>query len=180
MILVGEIRDLETAEIAIQASLTGHLVFSTVHTNDAPSTITRLIDMGVEPFLAASSVIAIQAQRLVRRVCPHCREEYRPDDSELREIGLDPAHHGDRPFYRATGCAQCIETGYSGRTSIVELMPLNDELRLMILKNTAATEIKKVARKHGMLTLREDGARKVYEGLTTTEEVLRVTQEDTI
>jgi len=180
VILVGEIRDLETAEIAIQSSLTGHLVFSTVHTNDAPSTITRLIDMGVEPFLTASSVIAIQAQRLIRRVCAHCREEYIPDAAELREIGLDPDRHGGRPFYRRRGCAQCIDTGYSGRTSIVELMPVNDELRLMILKNTAATEIKKVARKHGMLTLREDGARKVFEGITTTEEVLRVTQEDSL
>ncbi|NOZ88138.1 MAG: type II secretion system ATPase GspE [Deltaproteobacteria bacterium] len=180
VILVGEIRDLETAEIAIQASLTGHLVFSTVHTNDAPSTVTRLIDMGVEPFLVASSAIAIQAQRLVRRVCKYCKEPYVPETSELTELGIDPGNYDGRKFYRKKGCDRCMGTGYLGRTSIVELMPIDDEIRTMILKNTMSTEIKKTAKRRGMRTLREDGANKVFQGITTTEEVLRVTQEDSL
>jgi general secretion pathway protein E len=178
VVLVGEIRDLETAEIAIQASLTGHLVFSTLHTNDAASAITRLIDMGIEPFLVSSSVLAIMAQRLVRRVCPHCREAYTPGKAELTELALENEALSETVFYRAVGCSECAHTGYRGRTGIYEMMNLNDEIRAMILNTTDSNSIKKVAVQHGMRTLRYDGAQKILKGLTTAEEVLRVTQED--
>ncbi|MEK6684363.1 MAG: type II secretion system ATPase GspE [Nitrospirota bacterium] len=179
VIMVGEIRDAETAEIAIHASLTGHLVFSTLHTNDTAGAITRLIDMGIEPFLVSSSVAAIIAQRLVRCVCPHCRQAYTPVPEELAKLGFKtgPA----RPtFYRATGCAECMRTGYHGRTGIYEILLINDEIRQMILAKTDSNQIKNRAIEKGMRTLRDDGARKVVNGITTLEEILRVTQEELV
>jgi general secretion pathway protein E len=181
IIMVGEIRDLPTAEIAIQASLTGHLVLSTVHTNDAASAVTRLVDMGVEPFLVASSLVAILAQRLVRIVCPHCRQETAPTREEWSELGQ--RYESDvlpKKVYKAVGCAKCFKTGYYGRTGIYELMLVNDEIRQMVLKNVDSGTIKKAAVMRGMKTLRDDGADKVSRGITTMEEVLRVTQEDTV
>jgi general secretion pathway protein E len=180
VILVGEIRDLETAEIAIQASLTGHLVFSTLHTNDASSAVTRLVDMGVEPFLVSSSVLAIMAQRLIRRVCPACRELYTPPDEELERLGVSRAQVAGRPFARGAGCQACVNTGYQGREGIYEILHLDDEVRGLILKNTDSSTIRKAAVAKGMLLLREDGARKVLEGITTSAEVLRVTQVDIV
>jgi len=176
VILVGEIRDRETAEIAIQSSLTGHLVFSTLHTNDAASAVTRLIDMEVEPFLVTSSVIAIIAQRLVRVLCPECKEAYVPDDESLTNIGIDKGMlKGHRIIYKRKGCPACMNTGYRGRTAIFEMMTLNDHLRKLILKTSDANEIRKEAIKSEMKTLLQDGARKVLEGITTIEEVFRVT-----
>jgi general secretion pathway protein E len=180
VIMVGEIRDRETAEIAIQASLTGHLVFSTVHTNDAASAITRLVDMGVEPFLVASSLTAVMAQRLVRRVCRECREAYRPTAEELKEVGLTPeavAKAGSPPIYRAKGCEVC-GNGYRGRTGIYELLLVDDDIRQLALKNVDSTSIKRAGVQRGMRTLLDDGARKVLAGETTLAEVLSVTQED--
>jgi general secretion pathway protein E len=181
VIMVGEIRDRETAEIAIQASLTGHLVFSTVHTNDAASAITRLVDMGVEPFLVASSLMAVMAQRLVRRVCLQCREAYRPTAEELKEVGLTPegvARAGNPTIYRAKGCDACAGTGYRGRTGIYELLMVDDDIRQLTLKNVDSSTIKRSGVQKGMLTLLDDGARKVLAGETTLAEVLSVTQED--
>ncbi len=178
IILVGEIRDLETAEIAIQSALTGHLVFSTLHTNDAASAITRLINMGVEPFLVSSSVNAILAQRLVRKICPHCRESYRPDEEYLTRVGLSPVKFGNRLLYRGQGCPECLGTGYKGRLGLFELMVLSDNLKTMILKSSDAGQIKKQAiasLASGMRTLRQDGLSKVLAGETTLEEVFRVT-----
>ena len=178
VILVGEIRDLETAEIAIQAALTGHLVFSTLHTNDAASAITRLIDMGVEPFLVSSAVNAILAQRLVRKICPHCRESYIPPDAFLDKVGLSPVKFSGRELYRGTGCDQCQQTGYRGRIGIYELMILTPKMKTLILTTSDAGQIKKEAlssQATGMTTLRQDGLRKVLAGLTTVEEVFRVT-----
>ncbi|MBM7114747.1 type II secretion system ATPase GspE [Archangium primigenium] len=182
VIMVGEIRDKETAEIAIQASLTGHLVFSTVHTNDAASAITRLVDMGVEPFLVASSLTGILAQRLVRRVCPDCRVQYSPTDEELKEIGLNRAtlreRHGVERIYKAAGCPSCSQNGYRGRTGIYELLLVDDTVRQLALKNVDSSTIKKAAVGHGMRTLLDDGARKIALGETTIAEVLSITQED--
>jgi general secretion pathway protein E len=176
IILVGEIRDLETAEIAIQASLTGHLVFSTLHTNDAPSAITRLVDMGVETYLVASSLVAVLAQRLVRVLCQHCREPYTPSAESLAEIGVRAA----KPvrIYRATGCAHCHQTGYMGRVGIFELMVVDDAIRAHVTQSTDSKTIKKVAVANGMQPLRIDGARKVLDGVTSIEEVLRATEEE--
>ncbi len=179
VILIGETRDLETAEIAIQASLTGHLVFSTLHTNDAPSAITRLVDMGVEPFLVSSSLIGIMAQRLVRRLCPACKEAYEPTDSELAELRLDRAKLPNGVAYRERGCSACLNTGFQGRLAIVELMTVDEEMREMILQQAHAGTLRKAARKRGMLTLREEGGLKVAKGETSIAEVLRITQDDT-
>ncbi|HET9450914.1 MAG TPA: ATPase, T2SS/T4P/T4SS family, partial [Aggregicoccus sp.] len=182
VIMVGEIRDKETAEIAIQASLTGHLVFSTVHTNDSPGAVTRLVDMGVEPFLVASSLTAVLAQRLVRRVCPDCRVQYTPTDEELKEIGLSKKlmkeRYGVEQIYKATGCASCNRNGYRGRTGIYEFLLVDDDIRQLVLKNVDASTIKKMAVSKGMLTLIDDGARKIALGETTIAEVLSITQED--
>jgi general secretion pathway protein E len=178
VIMVGEIRDRETAEIAIQASLTGHLVFSTIHTNDAPGAVTRLVDMQVEPFLVASSLLAVLAQRLVRTICPQCRESYAANDEELSEIGL--SSKDVKILYRGKGCDSCQHTGYRGRIGIFELMEINDDIRSAIMINSDAATIKNKARQHGMKTLREDGALKVIAGLTTVAEVTRVTREDEI
>jgi general secretion pathway protein E len=176
VVLVGEIRDLETAEIAIQASLTGHLVFSTLHTNDAPSAITRLVDMGVEPYLVASSLVAVLAQRLVRVLCPECREAYAPSPGELAELGLRAAE--PVRAFRPRGCHRCHHTGYYGRVGIFELMILDDELRSMIVQSTDSKSIKRLAVTRGMHTLRQDGARKVLLGTTSIEEVVRATEEE--
>jgi general secretion pathway protein E len=178
VIMVGEIRDLETAEIAIQASLTGHLVFSTLHTNDSAGAITRLIDMGIEAFLVSSSLLAIMAQRLVRTLCRQCRQTYDPSDEELKGLGIQRETLQKKKLYRAVGCQRCMGTGYSGRTGIFELLPVNEEIRSLIMKQTDSTAIKKAAVKHDIPTLRQDGVRKVINGLTTTEELVRVTQED--
>ncbi len=176
VILVGEIRDLETAEIAIQSSLTGHLVFSTLHTNDAASAVTRLIDMGIEPFLVTSSVVAIIAQRLIRRLCPECREAYEPDDKALSKIGITRDALGARKFYQKKGCPACTNTGYRGRTAIFEMMLLDDNLKKLILKTSDTNQLVRNAVKSGMTTLLQDGIRKVLEGITTIEEVFRVTR----
>lgn len=179
IIMVGEIRDLETSEIAIHASLTGHLVFSTLHTNDAPGAITRVLDMGIEPYLVSSSVMAIIAQRLVRLICPRCKETYQPGQESLREIGL-PSELPQGVLYRGRGCPHCLDTGYRGRTGIYELLLMNEEMGALVLSRADANTIRKKAVERGMVTLRQDGANKVVKSLTTIEEVLRVTQEDII
>jgi len=176
VIMVGEIRDLETAEIAIRAALTGHLVFSTLHTNDAPSAFTRLIDMGIEPFLVASSVEAVMAQRLVRNICPHCKTEQKVEKSYLRRIGFPPAELETAQFWRGVGCEECRQFGYQGRQGIYELLILNEAMRPLILGRAAASTIAQKAIEQGMRTLRTDGWNKVKTGKTTIEEVLRVTQ----
>lgn len=179
VIMIGEIRDVETAEIAIQAALTGHLVFSTLHTNDSFGAVSRLLDMGIEPFLVSSSLLGVVAQRLVRRVCPHCRQPYTPEEEEIREVGLLPEMVQGRPFYRpGPGCDACNNKGYRGRTGIHELLLLNDALRALIMQRADAATIARAAKEGGMPTLRADGAEKVLAGLTTVEEVLRVTQEE--
>jgi len=208
VVMVGEIRDKETVEIAINASLTGHLVLSTIHTNDAAGAITRMVDMGVEPFLIRSSVIGILAQRLVRVLCPHCKEAYPAEDFELEEIGLTPeriAHRisrrlrptsryfprtvADRDaleldqhvrpmFYKAKGCDRCSNTGFMGRRGIYELLLMDDVVGPLVLKNADAQSVKRAAIAEGMDSLRDDGARKVLTGLTSVEEVLAATQED--
>ena len=176
VIMVGEIRDLETAEIAIRAALTGHLVFSTLHTNDAPSAFTRLIDMGIEPFLVASSVEAVMAQRLVRNICQHCKVEQKVERDYLRKIGFPAADIETAKFWRGAGCEECRQFGYQGRQGIYELLILNENLRPLILNRSAASTIAQKAMEGGMRTLRTDGWNKVKTGRTTIEEVLRVTQ----
>jgi len=179
VILVGEIRDSETADIAIQASLTGHLVFSTLHTNDAPSATTRLIDMGIEPFLISSSVLAILAQRLVRVLCKDCRAIDHPDKEIVKALGGEKVLQNGT-FYKPVGCEKCLNTGYIGRTGIYELLIVDDEIRQMINRRADANELKQRARQKGMLTLREDAMLKASQGITSIAEVLRVTQEDVI
>lgn len=176
VVMVGEIRDLETAEIAIRAALTGHLVFSTLHTNDAPSAFTRLIDMGIEPFLVASSVEAIMAQRLVRTICPHCKTEQKVERDYLRRIGYPPAELETAKFWHGTGCDECRQLGYQGRLGIYELLIVNEALRPLIMNRAPASTIAQRALENGMRNLRTDGWTKVKEGVTTIEEVLRVTQ----
>jgi type II secretion system protein E len=176
VIMVGEIRDLETAEIAIRAALTGHLVFSTLHTNDAPSAFTRLIDMGIEPFLVASSVEAVMAQRLVRNICPHCMVEQKVELDYLHRIGFPENDIGTAKFWRGAGCEQCRQLGYQGRQGIYELLLLNESIRPLILNRAPASTIAQKAIEQGMRTLRTDGWNKVKAGKTTIEEVLRVTQ----
>ena len=208
VIMVGEIRDVETAEIAIQASLTGHLVLSTIHTNDSATGITRLVDMGVQPFLVASSLVALQAQRLVRRVCPHCCEPYRPTAAEIEDVGIDAEAFfaGEQPLkipmrdeagnvipitapagrkmppighiYRAVGCEKCHGSGYSGRTGLYEVLTVTEEIRRLAIRNADSGQIKAAALAQGMRTLRDDGALKVVAGITTLDEVARVTAEE--
>ena len=174
--MIGEIRDRETAEIAIHASLTGHLVFSTLHTNDAASAATRLIDMGIEPFLVASSVVAVLAQRLLRQICPDCKAAYKPGPEELSKLGLNPKT--PMTLYRGTGCPACSQTGYRGRTGIYELLVLDDEIRRLIGIKADASAIKQAAIAKGMITLKQEGAAKVVQGVTTMEEVMRITQQE--
>jgi len=178
IIMIGEIRDLETANIAVQSSLTGHLVFSTLHTNDAPSAVTRLIDMGVKPFLVASSCRAIMAQRLVRKVCQKCKEPYTPTPYEMQLLKLDPRELEKTTIYRGRGCPECGKTGYRGRTGIYEIFELNDEVRQLIYEHVSSNVLRARGREMGMRTLREDGVRKIMAGITTAEEVISITQGD--
>jgi len=174
-IMVGETRDLETAQIAIQASLTGHLVFTTLHTNDAPGAVARLIDMGVEPFLIASSLEGVLGQRLVRRICTGCKTPYEPSEAVLRQIGLSAHDLGDKNFYYGTGCAQCNQTGYKGRKGIYELLDITEPIRELIASRAPTVVIRQKAIELGMTTLRSDGLRSIFEGDTTIEEVLKYT-----
>jgi type IV pilus assembly protein PilB len=174
-ILVGEIRDVETAEIAVQASLTGHMVFSTLHTNDAPSTVTRLRDMGVPPFLITATVEAILAQRLVRRICTGCREEIVPGSDVLADLELTTDQIAGRSFYRGRGCDRCNRTGYKGRLGLFELLIMNDEIRDMVMRNASTEDLREAARRAGMVTLRESGVEGMFAGLTTADEVIRET-----
>ncbi len=176
IILVGEIRDRETAEIAVQSALTGHLVFSTLHTNDSASAITRLVDIGVEPFLIASSVLGVVAQRLVRVLCRVCKEPYIPDEFAIETLGISPDQVKTASFYRTRGCPECFHTGYRGRIGIFEIMVLEDNLKSLVLKTYDSNRIKSEALKNNMVTLRKDGIEKVLKGITTVEEVIRVTQ----
>lgn len=175
VVMLGEIRDLETATIAINASLTGHLVFSTLHTNDAPSAVTRLIDIGIKPFLVASSTRAMMAQRLVRKLCPKCVGPHSYSESQLRSIGIDPAAVEDANYQKGKGCANCNDTGHRGRFGIFEVFVVEDDARKLIYEKVPASVLRQRAREMGMRTLREDGARKVIAGLTTVEEVVRAT-----
>ncbi len=180
VIMVGEVRDIETARMAIQSSLTGHLVFSTLHTNDSAGAVSRLLDLGVEPYLVSSSLIAIIAQRLVRRVCQNCKEPARPSANELRELGIAEEAGSSGEFFVGVGCEKCFQTGYRGRTGIYELMLINEEVQNLIYNRESAGTIKRVALDAGLKTLRMDGARKVVAGITTVSEVLRVTQSDIV
>ncbi|HVF57577.1 MAG TPA: ATPase, T2SS/T4P/T4SS family, partial [Pyrinomonadaceae bacterium] len=175
IILVGEIRDFETAEIAIKAALTGHLVLSTLHTNDAPSTISRLMNMGIEPFLVATSVNLIQAQRLIRRICSDCKTEHPLPAEALVEVGFSPAEARELKTYKGTGCKTCNNTGYKGRVGLYEVMEVTDEIRELILIGASALELRKRAVEDGMITLRESGLHKIRNGVTTLEEVVRET-----
>jgi type IV pilus assembly protein PilB len=174
-ILVGEIRDVETAEIAVQASLTGHMVFSTLHTNDAPSTVTRLRDMGVPPFLITATVEAILAQRLVRRICTNCREEIVPGADVLADLDLSSDQIVGKKFYRGKGCEKCNRTGYKGRMGLFELLVMNDELRDMVMRNASTEDLREAARRAGMVTLRDSGMEGIFSGATTADEVIRET-----
>ena len=176
VILIGEIRDHETAEIAVQSALTGHLVFSTLHTNDSASAITRLVDIGVEPFLISSSVLAVVAQRLIRVLCDNCKKAYKPSSIYLDSIGVSPDHFTTGHIYKAVGCDKCISTGYKGRLGIFEIMVLTERLKSLILKTYDSNQIKSEANREKMVSLRQDGIQKVLDGMTTIEEVLRVTQ----
>jgi type IV pilus assembly protein PilB len=180
ILLVGEIRDEETANTAIQASLTGHLVFSTLHTNDAPSAVTRLVDIGVQPFLVASSVMGIMAQRLVRKVCPKCRQRYEPPAHTLASVGLRPELAKRANFMKGKGCTYCGKSGYRGRMGIYELMGMTNVIREMTFKGEPTQVIRKAARKQGMRTLFEDGMIKAMKGLTTIDEVLRITHHESL
>lgn len=172
VVMIGEIRDKETAEIAIQASLTGHLVLSTLHTNDAPSAITRLVDMGIEPYLLSSSILAVIAQRLVRKICTHCKTEYTPTEQELHDIGLEEISS----LYKGEGCEACFHSGYQGRTGVYEFMPVSHGIKQSLLQSVDASSLEAQAKKEGMRTLREEGALLATQGITTSAEVLRVTK----
>jgi general secretion pathway protein E len=180
VILVGEIRDHETAEMAVQASLTGHLVFATLHTNDSAGAVTRLTNMGIEPFLVTSSTIAIQAQRLVRRTCSQCKESYTPDRDPLQELSIRLDDPRAKTLWRGRGCDKCSQRGYYGRTGIFELLVMSQKIQEMVLQGADSNAIKREAHKEGMRTLREDGAEKMLRGLTTLEEILRVTRDDVL
>ncbi|MCK4453526.1 Flp pilus assembly complex ATPase component TadA, partial [candidate division WOR-3 bacterium] len=175
IILVGEMRDTETAEIGIRAALTGHLVFSTIHTNDAPTTINRLIDIGIKPYLIASALVLIQAQRLVRRICSKCKEPVEVSKKLLEEAGIPEDTFPDGKVYKGKGCSHCNQSGYKGRIGLYEIMPISPEIRKLILKNTSADVICKQAIKEGMETLRDDGIEKIKKGVTTIEELMRET-----
>jgi general secretion pathway protein E len=179
VIMIGEIRDLETAQIAVQSALTGHLVMSTVHTNDAASTVNRLLDMGVDDYLLTSTMIGILAQRLVRKLCPHCKEPYEALPEMVAQLGLRKFTGGnDVTLHHAKGCAQCSNTGYMGRFCILEMLPMTDPLRSLVMKHATSNELKAEAQREGMVSMYEDGMRKAISGMTTFEEVLRVTRED--
>ena len=175
IIMLGEMRDLETSQVAIQASLTGHLVLSTLHTNDAPGAVTRLIDMGVEPFLISSTLLAVLAQRLVRTICKKCRTPFEPTEAQLAMLNLSPHDLGDKVFYYGRGCKDCNDTGYRGRKGIFELLPISEPIRLLINERAPTVVIRQKAVELGMVTLREDGLRSIFDGDTTVEEVLKYT-----
>ena len=177
VIMVGEVRDQETASMAIQSSLTGHLVFSTLHTNDSAGAVSRLLDFNVEPYLVSSSLIGVMAQRLIRKICPACKQPYQPKPHELRDLGIDDVPEGTE-FYIGAGCSKCFDTGYRGRTGVYELMAMTENIRELVYNKESAGVIKKTAIESGMRTLRMDGAQKVLDGITTIAEVLRVTQSD--
>jgi type IV pilus assembly protein PilB len=174
-IMVGETRDIETAQIAIQASLTGHLVFTTLHTNDSAGAVTRLVDMGVEPFMISASLEGVLAQRLIRRICPRCRTAYEPTEAVLASLGLSPYDIGDKNFYFGKGCDYCNHTGYRGRKGIYELLKMSDPVRELINQRAPGVVLRQKAIELGMTTLREDGLRSIYDGDTTIEEVLKYT-----
>jgi type IV pilus assembly protein PilB len=178
IIMVGEIRDFETAQIGVQSALTGHLVLSTVHTNDAPGTITRLIDMGIEPFLISSAVILILAQRLIRKICMDCRETIKPPPQLLIDLGVPPDEVKSFTVYKGKGCTICNGTGYKGRLGLYEVMTMKEEIKELVLARASASEIKKEAIRSGMKTLRQSGMTKIKDGMTTIEEILRSTMED--
>jgi general secretion pathway protein E len=181
VMMVGEVRDRETADIAIRSALTGHLVFSTVHTNDSASTITRMIDIGIEPYLVSSSLILVIAQRLVRLVCPHCREGRNPtpeDMGKLEELEIIPGDLPEGRVWSGRGCEECFNSGFAGRTALYEILPLEQNIRKMVMERASATDIKVQAIRDGLVTLRRDGVEKVKQGITTLDEVLRVTQRD--
>ena len=175
IIMLGEMRDLETSQIAIQASLTGHLVLSTLHTNDAPGAVTRLVDMGVEPFLISSSLMAVLAQRLVRTICKKCRTPFEPTENQLSLLNLSPHDIGDKAFYYGRGCQNCNDTGYRGRKGIFELLVINDTIRNLINERAPSVVLRQKAVELGMVTLREDGLRSIFDGATTIEEVVKYT-----
>ena len=175
IIMVGEMRDLETAQISIQAALTGHLVLSTLHTNDASGAVTRLLDMGVEPFLISSSLLCVLAQRLIRTICKKCKSPFEPTDNQLQMLNLDPADLGGKEFFYGRGCSSCHDTGYHGRRGIFELLTITDPVRELIDQSAATMVIRQKAVEGGMKTIREDGLRGIYDGDTTVEEVLRYT-----
>nr|MBU1327858.1 type II secretion system ATPase GspE [Candidatus Omnitrophota bacterium] len=177
IIMVGEIRDAETAEIAVQSALTGHLVFSTLHTNDSPGAVTRLVDMGVEPFLITSTVKAVLAQRLVRKICIKCKKEYKPSEQEISEFGISKEKIEEMKFYKGVGCLECNSSGYKGRTGLYELLIVDDRIRDLVIRRESLSAIRNAACDAGMKTLRENGLKKVIEGITTIEEVLRETKE---
>ncbi len=177
--MIGEIRDLETAQIAVQSALTGHMVLSTIHTNDAAATINRLLDMGVEDYLLTSTIIGIQAQRLVRTLCTHCKEEYHPVDEVVEQMKLKRFTKSPRvTLFHAKGCEHCGHTGYFGRQSIMEVLPMTDTLRSLIMRHATSSELRDAAIAEGMETMYENGLKQAVGGVTTIEEVLRVTRED--
>ncbi|MDX9722066.1 MAG: ATPase, T2SS/T4P/T4SS family, partial [Myxococcota bacterium] len=182
IIMVGEIRDVETAEIAIQAALTGHLVFSTLHTNDAAGAFSRLLDMGVEPFLVSSSLSLSVAQRLVRRLCPLCKQPYEPSPEELHQIGIPPERlaQAGGSLNRPVGCKECTQTGYSGRTAIYEMLAVDDDIRNLVMQRADASTIRRAAEAKGMHSMREDGIFKILKGMTSVQEVLRVTHDSVV
>ncbi|MBK9118475.1 MAG: Flp pilus assembly complex ATPase component TadA [Phycisphaerales bacterium] len=175
IILVGEIRDIETAQISVQASLTGHLVFTTLHTNDAPSSIARLLDLGLEPFLLTATLEAIVAQRLVRKICENCKEEYEPTEQQLMQLGLRPEEIAGRTFFYGRGCEYCNQTGYRGRRGIFEIMVMDDDMRELVMKHASTQLLRQEARKRGMRSLREAGLMLLYDGITTIDEIVRET-----
>jgi type IV pilus assembly protein PilB len=175
VVMVGEIRDLETAEIAAQASLTGHIVFTTLHTNDAPSSIARLLDLGIEPFLVTATLEGIVAQRLVRKICEGCKTPFEPSETQLMELGLNPEDIKGKKFYYGRGCQRCNNTGYRGRTGIFEIMTFNDEIRELIMNHASTNVLRTASQKAGMQLLREHGLAAIYDGLTTIDEVVKET-----
>jgi len=175
IILVGEIRDLVTAEMAVQASLTGHIVFTTVHTTDSPSTVARLLDLGLEPYLISATMEGVVSQRLIRKICPKCKEEFTPTEEMLMELELSPEDVEGKTFYRGLGCENCMNSGYRERLALFEIMLLNDDLRDLIIKQVSTNILRSEARKMGMRTLRESGLLSIYDGVTTIDEVVRAT-----
>src|SRR5262249_5807434 len=174
-LILGEMRDLETSQIAIQASLTGHLVLSTLHTNDAPGAVTRLVDMGVEPFLISSTLMGVLGQRLVRTICKQCRTPFEPTEAQLTLLNLSPHDLGDKVFYYGRGCSNCNDTGYKGRKGIYELLVINDAIRGLVNERAPSVVLRQKAVELGMVTLREDGLRSIFDGDTTVEEVVKYT-----